>query len=65
MNESNQALWDVMRVALVCMMCVQIFGVYLNAAIPQEGRVIIYECDFNMGKSVLTAPCTIRGEWGE
>ena len=63
--ESYKALWDVGRVALVCMMCVQIFGVYFNAVFPKEERVITYECDFEMGKSILTKPCTIRGEWTE
>lgn len=63
MNEDYKALWDVIRIALVCMMSVQIFGVYFNAVFPKEERVIIYECDFEMSGSILTKPCTVRGEW--
>lgn len=60
-----QALWDVVRVAMVCMMSVMIFDVYYNALFQKPERVITYECDFDMGKSVMTAPCTVRGEWNE
>lgn len=63
--EDLKALWDVVRVAMLCMMSTMIFGVYFNAAFPKEVREITYECDFNMGKSTLTMPCTIRGEWME
>ena len=65
MNESNQALWDVVRVALVCMMCVQIFGTYYCALFPKAERVVTYECDFEMGGSIMTRQCTIRGEWND
>lgn len=59
MNESNQALWDVMRVALVCMMCVQIFGVYWTHFFPST-KIAQYECDFKMKDHILTMPCEIR-----
>lgn len=65
MNESNQALWDVVRVALVCMMCVQIFGVYFNALFPKLQEATVYECDFTLKEHMLTMPCTIRGKWNE
>ena len=58
--ESYKALWDVGRVALVCMMCVQIFGVYFSVLFPKEERVITYECDFKMKDHVVTMPCEIR-----
>ena len=59
------ALWDVVRVAMLCMMSVIIFGVYFNALFPKLEAEKMFECDFNMGKSIMTAPCTIRGEWYE
>ena len=65
MNESNQALWYVIRVALVCMMSVQIFGVYFNAVFPKEIVEIIYECNFEMKDHILTKPCTVKGEWND
>lgn len=65
LNDDIQAIWDVIRVALILMMCVQIFGVYFNALFPKEERVVTYECDFEMSNSILTRPCKIRGEWVE
>lgn len=59
MNESNQALWDVVRVALVLMMCVQIFGVYWTHFFPST-KITQYECDFKMKDHILTMPCEIR-----
>lgn len=59
------ALWEVARVALVSMMLALMFGTYLGALFPKQEKVPVYECDFNMGKSLLTRPCTIRGEIAE
>lgn len=59
------SLWDVVRVALICMMGVQITGVYAEAVFPKQERVPVYECDFVMKESIMTRPCTIRGEWTE
>lgn len=64
MNSENKALFEVINVTLMCMMCVQIFGVYYSALFPKEKvEEVFYECDFQMKGHVLTMPCTIRGEW--
>lgn len=61
MNEDYQALWDVIRVALVLMMCVQIFGVYFNAVFPPRVLKPVYEeCDFKLKDHTITLPCEIR-----
>lgn len=62
---NDKPLFTVIIVALSCMMAIQIFGVYFNALFPKENAEIIYECNFNMGKSILTRPCTIHGVWNE
>lgn len=59
----DYSLFTVFVVALCCMMSVQIFGAYYNALFPKLQAVTVYECDFTLKNSVLTMPCTIRGEW--
>lgn len=61
LSDDNQALWDVVRVALVCMMCVQIFGVYWQAVFPSRVLKPVYEqCDFKLKDHTITLPCEIR-----
>lgn len=61
MSEETQALWDVGRIALVCMMSVQIFGVYFSAVFPPRVLKPVYEeCDFKLKDHTITLPCEIR-----
>lgn len=61
LNDDTQAIWDVIRVALILMMCVQIFGVYFNAAFPsRELKPVYEECDFKLKDHTITLPCEIR-----
>jgi hypothetical protein len=48
MNNNNQALWDVVRVAMLIMMTVIIFGVYFDAAFREV--------------KVKTVPCSVTIE---
>ena len=67
MNSDNQALWDVVRVALVCMMFIQICGIYYDAItyVPEAAVQVIYDCRFQMDGSIMSKPCTIMGKWEE
>lgn len=59
MNEANQALWDVIKTALIIMMMTQILGQvwdYWFRVMPS----VAYECDFKMKDHVVTMPCEIR-----
>lgn len=63
MGISDEALagWDVVRVALICMMWVQIFGVYWQAIFPPRVLTPVYEeCDFKLKDHTITLPCEIR-----
>lgn len=62
---NDKPLFTVFVVALCCMMSVLILGTYYTALMPKAEKVMVYECDFDMQDSVLTMPCTIRGEWNE
>ena len=66
-SNETQALWDVVRVALVCMMLIQICGIYYDAItyVPKGFEQVLYECRFNMGDSILTRPCITVGRWEE
>lgn len=59
LNDDYQALWDVVRVSLVCMMVVQLFGNTWDYwfKIPNMAS---YECDFQLADHVVTMPCEIR-----
>lgn len=61
------ALLDVGKVALCCMMGVQIFGIYYDAITyqPKEHEQIVYDCRFQMDGSVLAKPCVVAGRWEE
>jgi hypothetical protein len=48
MNKDNEALWDVVRVAMLIMMTVIIFGVYWDAAFREV--------------KVKTVPCSVTIE---
>jgi hypothetical protein len=56
---NDYPLFTVVVVALVCMMCVQIFGVYWTYFFPST-KTASYECDFQMKNHVITMPCEIR-----
>jgi len=59
MNEANQALWDVIKTALIIMMMTQILGQvwdYWFRVLPS----VAYECDFQLADHVVTMPCEIR-----
>jgi hypothetical protein len=45
MNKDNEALWDVVRVAMLIMMTVIIFGVYFDAAFREV--------------KIKTVPCSV------
>jgi hypothetical protein len=45
MNKDNEALWDVVRVAMLIMMTVIIFGVYFDAAFREV--------------KIRTVPCSV------
>ena len=62
---NDYPLLTVTVVAMVCMMSMLILGTYYTALMPKSDKVIVYECDFELRDSVLTMPCTIRGEWNE
>lgn len=59
LNDDYQALWDVVRVSLVCMMVVQLFGNTWDYwfKLPVAAN---YECDFQLADHVVTMPCEIR-----
>ena len=57
---AEQALLDVITVALSLMMCVQLFGQAWESCCRVERPKPQYECDFNMRGHVVTMPCEIR-----
>ena len=57
--EKDYPLLTVIVVALSLMMTVQLFGQVWDYWFPRKLNVS-YECDFNMGKHILTKPCEIR-----
>lgn len=59
------ALLDVGKVALCCMMGVQIFGIYYDRLNPKEAEQIVYDCRFQMDGSIMSKPCVLAGRWDE
>jgi hypothetical protein len=59
LSDDYQALWDVVRVALVCMMLTQIAGQCYDYFVPNT-KTASYECDFQLKNHVVTMPCEIR-----
>jgi hypothetical protein len=59
LSDDYQALWDVVRVALVCMMLTQIVGGIWDYFLPVN-KTASYECDFQLADHVVTMPCEIR-----
>jgi len=62
--QHDYPLLTVTVVALASMMLVQVFGIYVEAIFPSAKKQVTYECDFHIGKVYMTAPCTIRGVYG-
>lgn len=48
LSDDLQALWDVVRISMVCMMSVVIFGTYFNAIFPAETKVRHVECSVTL-----------------
>lgn len=61
MSEETQALWDVGRVALICMMCVQIFGVYYDALF-KEPKVELVPCSVTIQNMARQINVTLMDE---
>lgn len=55
-------LFEVINVALSCMMVVFLFGTCYDSIVPKDVKPVLYECDFKLKNHTLTAPCTIRSK---
>ena len=61
MADDNQALWDVVRVAMVLMMTVIIFGVYWDAAF-REVKIETVECSYQIENMAKKINVTLMGK---
>jgi len=61
MADETQALWDVVRVAMVIMMTVIIFGVYWDAAF-RVAKVETVECSYDIVNMARKLNVTLMGE---
>lgn len=59
------ALFNVIVAALAGMGFVLMVGTWHDALtyMPKQEIVVIYDCRFNLGSSILSGPCTIAGKW--
>lgn len=60
LSEDNQALWDVVRVALASMMFVQILGIYWNVLYPRN-TVQLVECSIEIVNMARKLNVTLLG----
>ena len=56
-------LFEVINVALSCMMVVFLFGTWYDGILPKQSAQTVYDCDVRMTGHILTVPCTIRGKY--
>lgn len=61
MNNDNQALWDVVRVAMLIMMTVIIFGSYYDALF-RVAKVETVECSYQIVNMAKKINVTLMGE---
>ena len=61
MNSDNEALWDVVRVAMLIMMTVIIFGVYWDAAF-RVAKVETIECSYDIVNMAKKINVTLMGK---
>lgn len=62
MSDDLQALWDVARIGMVCMMSVVIFGTYFNAIFPKEYKVRHVECSVTLKNMATKFNVTLMDE---
>ena len=61
MTDENQALWDVVRIAMLFMMTVMIFGVYYDALF-RVAKVETVECSYEVVNMAKKINVTLMGE---
>lgn len=61
MDNDNQALWDVVRVAMLIMMTVIIFGTYYDALF-RVAKVETVECSYQIVNMAKKINVTLMGE---
>lgn len=61
MTDENQALWDVVRITMLLMMTVIIFGVYWDALF-REAKVETVECSYEVVNMAKKINVTLLGE---
>jgi hypothetical protein len=61
MNKDNEALWDVVRVAMLIMMTVIIFGVYWDAMF-RVAKIETVECSYEVVNMAKKINVTLMGE---
>jgi len=61
MTDENQALWDVVRIAMLLMMTVLIFGVYYDALF-RVAKVETVECSYEVVNMAKKINVTLMGE---
>ncbi len=61
MDNDNQALWDVVRVAMLIMMTVIIFGSYYDALF-RVAKVETVECSYEIVNMAKKINVTLMGE---
>ena len=61
MTNDNQALWDVVRVAMLIMMTVIIFGSYYDALF-RVAKVETVECSYEIVNMAKNINVTLMGE---
>ena len=61
MSDDNQALWDVVRVAMLIMMTVIIFGSYYDA-IFRDTEIQTVECSYDIVNMAKKINVTLMGK---
>ena len=61
MSDENQALWDVVRITMLLMMTVLIFGVYYGALF-RVAKVETVECSYEVVNMAKKINVTLMGE---